>query len=277
MHTATSPARGPASQWPATRLMIVWRMPADGPTYQATYRRAEVALPSLVGIVALFFAGLWLVLQHPTDPRVMDAILALVGAVVLAAFVILLTVFRVHRWTIEAGGVRISERPRVPLMGWGRRASVPFADILGVRRVESGFDHLLEIVASDGSRYRLPQRMVAAGAHSLPQPDPAADLDSFAAALHAAARQAGRELPASEGLSFWNTLPGIAFIVVLLVIACAIAAAVAWALWDGMTTSQPRGGYSAAIALLLPVGAGWLLLKTIRRRRFVLAAMKRKP
>jgi len=43
-----------------------------------------------------------------------------------------------------------------------------------------------------------------------------------------------------------------------------------------MTTSQPRGGYFAAIALLLPVGAGWLLLKTIGRRRLVLAAMRRK-
>jgi len=42
-----------------------------------------------------------------------------------------------------------------------------------------------------------------------------------------------------------------------------------------MTTSQPRGGYFAAIALVLPVGAGWLLLKAIRRRRAVLAAMTR--
>jgi hypothetical protein len=52
---------------------------ADGPTYQATYRRTEVALPSLVGV--------------------------------LAAPVILPAVFRLHHWTIEAGGVRISERP----------------------------------------------------------------------------------------------------------------------------------------------------------------------
>jgi len=232
-------------------------------------------LPSLLGLAALFLAGLWLVLQHPTDPRVMDAILALVGAVVVAALLILLTVFRIHSWTIEAGGVRIWERPRVPLMGWDRRASVSFADILGVRRVESGFDHLLEIVTSDGRRYRLPQRMVT-DRTTLARPDPAADLDGFAASLHAAARQAGCELPASEGLSFWNTLPGIAFIIVLLTIACVISAAVAWALWDGMTTSQSRGGYAAAIALLLPVGAGLLLLKAIKRRRLVLTAMKRK-
>lgn len=218
----------------------------DGPTYQATYRRAEVALPSLLGVVALFFAGLWLVLQHPADERLLAIVLALTGMVFLAALLILLTVFRVHSWTIEADVVRISERPRVPLMGWGRRASVPFAEILGIRRIESGFDRLLEIVTSDGRRYRLPQRMVTADARSVPRPDPAADLDGFAAALHAAARKAGSELPASEGLSFWNTLPGIAFIVMLLLIACAISTAVAWALFDGMTTSQPRGGYFAA-------------------------------
>ena len=250
-------------------------MPADGPTYEATYRRAEVALPSLVGVVALYFAGIWLVLQHPGDPRVLDAILGLTGAVVVAALVILLTVFRIHAWTMEAGGIRISERPKVPLMGFGRRAFVPFADILGVHHVESGFDRRLEIVTADGRSYRLPQRLVAAGARSLPQLDPAADLDGFAAALHAAARQAGRALPQSEGLSFWNTLPGIAFIAVLFAIACAIAAAVAWALLDGMTTTQPRGGHFAAIALALPVGAGWLLLKVIRRRRLVVAAMAR--
>lgn len=254
-------------------------MSASGPAYEATYRRAEVALPGLVGVVGLYIAGIWLVLQHPGHDRVMDAILGLTGAVVAAAVVILLTVFRVHRWTIvaggggEAGGVRISERPRVPLMGFGRRTLVPFADILGIRHVESGFDHLLEIVTADGRRFRLPQRMVAADARSLAAPDPAANLDVFAAALHAAALQAGRALPQSEGLSFWNTLPGIAFIVVLFVIACAISAAVAWALLDGMTTTQPRSGYFAGIALVLPVGAGWLLLKTIRRRRLVLAAM----
>jgi uncharacterized membrane protein len=251
-------------------------MSADGPTHEATYRRTEAALPSLVGIVALFFAGLWLVLQHPGDPRILTAILGLTGAMVVAALAILLTVFRIHRWTIEAGGVRISERPKVPLMGRGRRARVPFADILGVRHVESGFDRLLEIVTRDGRRFRLPQRLVATDARSLATPDPAANLDGFAAMLQAAARQAGHALPQSEGLSFWNTLPGIAFILVLFAIACAISAAVAWALVDGMTTSQPRGGYAAAIALVLPVGAGWLLLKTIRRRRLVLAAMTRK-
>jgi hypothetical protein len=255
--------------------MIVCRMPADGDSYQATYRRTEVALPSLVGVVALFIAGLWLVLQHPADPRVGDIILGLTGAVVVAALVILLTVFRVHRWTIEAEGVRISERPKVPLMGFGRRAFVPFADILGLRHVESGFDCRLEIVTADGRGYRLPQRMVAADARSLAAPDPAADLNGFAARLHAAARQAGRALAQSEGLSFWNTVPGIVFIVVLLAVASAIAVAVAWALWNGMTTSQPRGGYFTAIALVLPVGAGWLLLKAIRRRRVVLAAMTR--
>ena len=94
-------------------------------------------------------------------------------------------------------------------------------------------------------------------------------LATFTSPGHGAARSgaAGRPRTAGVGgLSFWNTLPGIAFIAVLFIIACAISASVAWALLDGMTTSQPRGGYAAAIALLLPVGAGWRLLKTIRPR-----------
>jgi hypothetical protein len=52
---------------------------------------------------------------------------------------------------------------------------------------------------------------------------------------------------------------------------------VAWALLAGMTTSpRPRGGEAMAILLLLPVGAGWLLLKSFRRRAAVLAAMARR-
>ena len=65
------------------RLMIAWRMPADGAPYQASSRRAEGAVPTLLGVGALFFAALRLVGQHPADDRLMAAFLAFAGAVVL--------------------------------------------------------------------------------------------------------------------------------------------------------------------------------------------------
>jgi hypothetical protein len=233
-------------------------------SYQATYRRSEVAIPSLICSVALFFAGLWLVLRDPTNPHLMAAVLGLAGAVVLAMFLILLTVLRVHRWTIEAEGLHIVERPKVPLMGRTVDLFVPWSDILAVRRVESGFDRLIEIVSARGRRHRLSQDHVGK-----------ADLGAFADAVRAASIRAGRALPeTSEGLSFWNTAAGIFFILVMFVAACAIAAVTGWALWGGMATTQPRSGYFAAIALLLPVGAGWLLLKVLRRRRAVLTSLR---
>jgi hypothetical protein len=233
-------------------------------SYQATYRRSEVAIPLLICSVALFFVGLWLVLRDLPNPHLMAAVLGLVGALLLAMVLILLMVFSVHRWTIEPEGLRIVERPKVPLMGRTLDLFVPWSDILAVRRVESGFDRQIEIVSARGRRHRLSQDHVGK-----------ADLGAFAEALRAASVRAGRALPeTSEGLSFWNTAAGIFFVAVLFVAACAIAGVTGWALWDGMTTRQPRSGYFAAIALLLPVGAGWLLLNVLRRRRVVLAGLR---
>jgi hypothetical protein len=58
-------------------------------------------------------------------------------------------------------------------------------------------------------------------------------------------------------------------------ISLAIAIAVAFALWDGLRSTQSRQGEMAAILLLLPFGAGYLLWKSIRRRRAVLATYRR--
>ena len=232
-------------------------------------------MPCLVALLALFIGGLVLVFQRPGSDRLVTMVLALAGLVLAGAVLILLTVFRVHRWTIEPDGVRIVERPKVPLMGWGLRLLVRFDEILALRRVESGVDRRIEIVASDGRCYRLPQAM-AADRSAAAEPASHIDLEVFAGAIRDAAERAGRALPpTSEGLSAWNTLAGLAFLALLLVIATAIAGFVGWALFEGMSFStQNRGAYAAAIALLLPVGAAWLLLKAWRRRRFVLAALR---
>jgi hypothetical protein len=240
-----------------------------GSTYEATYRRGEMALPSLLAVLAVLGGGLYLILQDPSGDRVLVAVLWLIGAVVVAMFAILAAAFRVHRWTVEAAGIAVSERPKVPLLGLRRRTVVAFEDVRAFRWVESGFDRLLEIVAADGRRYRLSQAHKRGG-------EAPADLGGFAEATRAAARHAGRELPATtQGLSFWNSWVGLGLILVMFAVSVVLAAAVGWALWDGMTTTQPRGGHFAAIVMLLPVGAGWLLLKSFRRRKSVLEALRR--
>jgi hypothetical protein len=166
------------------------------------------------------------------------------------------------------------ERPKLRFFGFSRKATVPFTAIAALRNVESGFDRLIEIATRDGRRFRLGQAYVG-HASEMGRPDPNANLHDFAAAIRAAAERAGTPLPAtSEGLSFWNSAIGLTLLGVIFVITLVISGAVAWALMGGMTTSpRPRSGEAMAILLLLPVGTGWLLLKSFRRRAAVLAAM----
>ena len=91
------------------------------------------------------------------------------------------------------------------------------------------------------------------------------------------AAEAGHALPAmSEGLSFWNSAPGLAFLTIIFAISLVISGAVAWALWEGMTVSpRARGGEALAILLLLPFGAGYLLRRSWKRRTTVQDLSKR--
>lgn len=193
------------------------------------------------------------------------------GLSVFAMAFIFANTYRIHRWTIAGEGLEIAERPKILLTGLPRRAIVPYADIAGFHRVESGIEYLIEISTRDGRAYRMPEARIA-DPKGFGQPDPDANLNVFADAIYSAARASGYPLPApSEGLSFWNTFPGLFFLVVIFVLALAFAILAAWALFDGGLSTTNRSGYGAAIAILLPFGAGWLLRKSWRRRREVLA------
>lgn len=244
----------------------------NGTTYAALYRRTELALPGLVSVLVLGGIGMVAALVAIDDGNALVSVLLwLMGLVLVATLLIVLATYRAHRWTIEPGGVRIEERPKVPLCGPRRRVVLAFADIASVRHVESGLDTLVEIAARDGRRFRM-------GA----VPGTAADgrtrsfdhdgLAAFAAAIRAAVAGSGHALhPVTEGLSFWNRPAGIGFLALMLAVSLLVAGAVAWALWDGWTAPRSRNGEMAAIALLLPVGVGYLLRAALRRRRAVLA------
>jgi hypothetical protein len=151
---------------------------------------------------------------------------------------------------------------------------VAFPEIAALHNIESGLERLIEITTRDGRRFRLSQAMTE-GPRGVGRPDPAADLNAFALSIRAAAERAGYTLPsASEGLSFWNSAFGLALLTIMFLISVLISGVVAWALWSGITISpRPRGGEAIAILLLLPVGAGYLLLKSWRRRAAVHASL----
>lgn len=244
--------------------------------YEATYRRSELALPLVVGIAIVGgLAIAALVVWTPADQGFEGRVLSAAGILMLALLSVFLVIFRRHRWTLNKQGIAIHERPRVPLTGLSHRALVAYNDIIAFREVESGFDHLIEIVTRNGRRYRMAQRMVQMKGERFMRVDANALLGDLKASIRNAAANAGLSLPATtQGLSFWNTVPGLAFIGFLFAMSVAICGGIVLALFEGFTTRQPRGSEALAILLLLPAGAFILLRKMARRRREVLATLR---
>ncbi|MDF3075602.1 MAG: hypothetical protein K0S54_3269 [Alphaproteobacteria bacterium] len=243
--------------------------------YQATIRRSELAIPLLIGFMILGGLALAAVLLWAHGQQMVSLILATAGVTVAGALSCMVIAFRVHRWTLKPDGIAIHERPKVPLTGLSHRAFVAFADIIAFRDVESGFDYLIEIVTRQGRRYRMAQKMVQKKGERLPMPDMEARLGDLVVSLRDAAARAGAPLPSTtQGLSFWNTIPGLAFIGFLLAVSLVISGVVVFALVHGFTTRQPRGGEAIAILLILPVGAFILLRKMLKRRWKVLETLR---
>ena len=247
--------------------------PDDRAEYESTYRRSEEAIPCLLAIAVAFVVAIFAIVRFVDGRDLETAIAALVGATIVSLGAVLATVFRVHHWTVRPDGIEIGQRPRLRFAGLSRRTIVRFADIAGLYRIDSGLERQIEIATRDGRRFRLAQALVG-GSAEIARPDARADLDAFARSIRDAATRAGAVLPATmEGLSFWNSGVGLALLVVLFALSLLIAGVVVVALWEGMTIGpRPRGGETLAILLLLPVGAGYLLVKSLRRRAAVRAA-----
>jgi len=230
-----------------------------------------MVLPVLIGAVVFIAVGITLaVIYMPEGNAGMYAILAVLGLAMVIIIAASLMAFRMHRWTIEAQGVRVDERPKVPLAGFRRRALVRFEDIAALSRVTSGLDSLIEITTRRGASYRLAPTYTP-NPKGIGIPDPAG-LENFAAAIQAAAQRAGIPLPPTgEALSMWNKPVGLALQVLMFLIALAFAVGAGLTLLDGgAVTPRPRAGEMYAIALLLPVGAGYLLYRSLQRRKAVL-------
>lgn len=244
--------------------------------YESLYRRTAFALTSICILVAALLISVVAAARFIKDGNTsLLVILYSVGTIVVLVIIVAVAAFRVHRWTIEDGGVRIEEKPKVPFTGLRRRIFIAFSDIAALRNVESGLDVVVEIAARDGRIFRLMQVIRPQASSAGPATVPS--LEAFAAEISQAAARAGyAPPPITEGLSFWNRLPGLGVIVVMLIFSLAIATAAAWALWDGGLQVRARGGETTAIAILLPVGVGYLFYKSLKRRRRVLRAQRNK-
>lgn len=262
-----------------------------GATYRSLYRNKELALSGLGGLVAAMLVTIALALVFlETGSDALPVILTAIAVTVVGLIVIMLVTPRTHSWTIEEAGLRIEEGPKVPFMGPRRHAFVPFADVVALRHLESGFDKVIELGTRSGAQYRLMQ-VIAKPAQgrmqvAVPEPAPSAptpsdpgpsdpgpsDLQSFAATIvEAVAATGAAPVRLEEALSFWNRGAGLAVIVGFLLLTTALAGLVLWALFDGGLDYRARLGETIAIVVALPFGVAYMLYRALRRRRIVLA------
>ena len=107
--------------------------------YQATYRRSEIAIPALLIITLSMIGAVWLALTRFDGNAFVSATLWILGLSVLLIAFMFANCFRVHRWTVAGDGLHIAERAKVQLTGLSRNATLAWAEIEGVHRIEFRF------------------------------------------------------------------------------------------------------------------------------------------
>jgi hypothetical protein len=239
-------------------------------SYTAGYRRSAFVVPATLLVVALFFALLaWAITNAVQRDTLLFIVAGGAGGTILFIIMAMLTGLRVHHWVLEDGGLRVEERPKVPLIGFANRAFAPWREMVALRRIESGFERQIEIEMRNGATYRMAPALVS-GPDARGYATDHAGLDALAAAISTRLAAAGAATSrVQEGLSFWNRPPGLVILGVAFVASVAISGAAAIAFWSGadLYGAVLRG---AALILVLPLGAGYLLFKSVKRRLRVL-------
>jgi hypothetical protein len=132
------------------------------------------------------------------------ALMKVVGGFVLGLLWSLSNAYRVHLWILEADGLRVRERPRIPLTGLRRRAFIPYTDIRELEFSGSGAKRSLMVVTRDGRRFGIDQTIKKDPQSRFMMADPDADLGDLEQALRGRAALAGNALPpALQGLSYF--------------------------------------------------------------------------
>ena len=145
------------------------------------------------------------------------------------------------------------------------RSFISFGEIVAIRQVESGFDRLIEIETRAGAVHHMTAQLLP-DTYGRLVIDDTNGLHAFDAAIRNTMQVANVPPPVpQEGLSFWNTVGGLALLGVLFALTLVIAALVAWNFWLG---SNATGAIltGAIILVMLPLGTGYLFVKAARRR-----------
>jgi hypothetical protein len=238
-------------------------------SHDGLYRSSPLVLGGFLGSLGLLVAGIAAAALIATSPsQRLPLVLGALGAFVLTFAVCGVVSLRRHRWTIEADGVLIEERPLVPMFGLRRVRRLPFAAIAALNQVPNGADELLALTSRDGERFVLAPRR---GDGPRRKPDQQG-LAAFAAQLQAAMAAAGAVAPpVTDGLGFWNRPLGLALLGLTLAVTVTVAAVVLWGLSEGAIV-RVRTHAAAAFLVALPIPVAWMLYRCWQRRRSVMRA-----
>ncbi len=242
-------------------------------SHQGLYRNSALMLAGFLGAIALLIGGIAAALHVAnTGDELVPLVFGTLGVFVLVVVVCMLMALRQHRWTIEAQAVLIEERPLVPLTGRRRMRRVPFIEIAGLSSVQNAADDLLTLTARDGEHFVLPPGLQP-GQGLIRKPDQAG-LGAFAGELQGAMTAAGIAAPpVAAGLGFWNRPAGLILLGITLLATLPMAAAALWGMWEGAAVRH-RGGEAVAIFVMMPIGAAWAMVRSWKRRRSVLRALR---
>lgn len=241
--------------------------------YEVSGRRAPQIVVGLLLLLLAYAGILTLVLMSDmSSDSVLDAVLAATGGVLLGMILLLLFALRAFAWTIHERELEVMERGRVFRFLPNRHARIPFASLAALRRIEAGQEVIAEAETDTGQRFHLPCKMAPRPGSLLPAADEAGHRE-FLQALAAAITKAGLRPPrVTQGLGFWQRPYGLIVLVFLVLLTAAFSLGTLWALSEGarMSSGAAKG---APLIILLPIGAGWLLWRAIKRRRTVLKLM----
>lgn len=241
--------------------------------YRAVVQRLGKFFPLVMLSLVGFGLGIYWAISIE-DYRAQDtALMTIIGGFVVAVFWAFANAYRVHVWILEKDGLRVRERPRIPLTGLRRRALIPYADVRALQFSAHGAKRSLQVTAQNGRRFHIDQAVVKNPQSRFMMADPAADLCDLEQAIRVRAAQVGNMLSAtSEGLHYFQTRGGLFVLGVLTVMTLPLSGLLVWALWHGLQPSTgTRASYEAALLLLLaPTLFGWLFVKSLKQRRRIL-------
>jgi hypothetical protein len=228
------------------------------------HRRPALMLGGVLMIFLLGGLGIWaLIVWTPSEEVIVPMFLSATGAILLAILILFACAMPRHSWILSDTGIEIVQRLGVPI--WpARRAHVTYGLIAGLARTMAGFDTVAELRTQDGRRFRL---SAPRDANGLDDPE---GLEAFLTVMRNRATAAGHSLPPiKDQAGIFERPAGLAILWAAMVLCLGLAGGALWGLVSGASgsTSPGRLGQAVGVLVLLPVGVGWLLIRSYRRRR----------